>query len=105
MERINRLAPSTDVFVEIEADDELGAPADPTSLVIDIAFSATRRLGNAPTWLTATWWTHLDAIPPRRYAKFPVTAGMLAEGVWWPFVRVNNGSSRPIVAGDPFRVE
>lgn len=101
MDVVNRRAPSTDVFVELDANDELGAPADPTSLPVQMAWSATRRIADSPTWLTAAWWTNPDAIPPVRYAFRAVTVGELTEGVWWPFALVQG----TIVPGAPFRVE
>lgn len=104
MDIVNRLA-STNVYCEIVPQDQLGAPGDPTGLVIEIAFSATRILGDTPTWLTATWQVDTESVPPRYYAKTPVGAAQLASGVWWPFTRIHNSPETMIVRGLPFRVE
>lgn len=106
MDIVNGLALSTDVFVEIEPNVALGAPADPTALPVQITYSATSRLGGSPSWGSAVWHTDAASVPARRWAKGAVARAQLAEGVWYPFVKITvGGGNEPIVAGPPFRVQ
>lgn len=96
------------ILVQIIPRDELGAPADPTSTRVSMAFSPTRQPADDLVFRLVTWQTNDRVVPNKYYAMGPMgsetDAGTLARGTWWPFVRLESNSEIPTMMGEPFRV-
>lgn len=109
MLQIPNTTPFVYVMVEVDPQDKLGAPQDPTDTHVEMAFSPTRKAGTL-AFHPAIWQAN-DAIYPTRYFVMCAVgtnsgggAIPLAVGVWWPFVRVTSNPEVPDLPGEPFRI-
>ena len=106
--QIPRFATFTFVFVEVDPLTELGAPADPSNLTVEMGFSQTAHPAVAPPYFAATWTVNTKVTPTRYAACCSIgsdgIAGQFALGLWYPFVRVRATPEISPLRGAPFRV-
>lgn len=85
---------TTTVYSVIEAD-----VADPTGSAVSFAFTSTPD-GPGTTWLAGTW----ETVAGQFRAKRLITAGDLAVGVWYVWVKVAASPAMPVMLAGQIEV-
>ena len=109
MIRISQLASYVFVMVEVNPIDEVGAPADPTGLTVQMGFSQKRNPSLVLPFHPAQWQVNTKPRPPKYYVMAPIgadaPAGTLWAGVWWPVAKILAPPETITLVGEAFRVD